>query len=196
MPVGHGRRRVALIPVVAIAALSAVAFTAGWFGDARVAWWQTHAPRTPFGVIERVEFRVDDQRRGDAVIAGGTLATWTDAPTVRELTALAPWTSRGLGYATRCTEGSPFHLVYITETGRELDVILPCDACPMAEPDWRGGRAGWEAPVLLTRLGELLAHEPAAQQYAEQFGDDERDYHAVWTYWAGDPWDVRAQTED
>lgn len=115
------------------------------------------------------------------MIAGGTLAMWT---------------SRGIGYSTRCTEGSPLQLIYVTAAGRKLHVILPCDDCPMAEPAWRNGRASWEAPALLTRVGELLAGEPAARHYAEQFDEDERDRRAIGLYWAADPSHVRTPTED
>ncbi|MGD9497733.1 MAG: hypothetical protein AB7Y46_15635 [Armatimonadota bacterium] len=184
-----------------LAALAALVPTAVAVGPAsvdrgQVVLWRTLAPRTPFGVVRRIEFRVDDQRSGDEVIGGDTLATWTDAQIVAELSALAPWTSRGLGHATRCTEGSPLHVICVTDSGREPDVILPCDGCPMAEPAWREGRAGWEVPELLTRVGELLAPEPAARAYAAQFDEEERGYRALWLYWTADPWDVRARTED
>ncbi|HCA46895.1 MAG TPA: hypothetical protein DEP45_05885 [Armatimonadetes bacterium] len=143
--------------LIAVAVLIAVASAMGWLGAARVACWQALAPRTPFGTIERVEFRVD---------GAGTLAAWDDGATVADLTALGRWTDRGLGYATRCTEGSDLHLVYITEAGRELDLILPVDDCYIAEPAWSDGRAAWEAQKLLERLGELLEHEPTTRKYA------------------------------
>lgn len=169
-----------------LAAVVPVAIAAGplYAQGLRVDFWQSLAPRTPFGVVERIEFRVDGE---------GTLATWTDRATVTKLVALCPWTDRGLGYAFRCTEGSPFHLIFITESGEELDVILAVDACPTSEPAWRNHKAGWTTPVLLTRVGELLADEPAARAYAEQFDGDERDYRARWTYWARDPWGVHSE---
>lgn len=146
--------------------------------------WQSRAPLTPHGIVERIEFRVDGE---------GTLAVWTDEQTVTELVALCPWTDRGLGYAYNCTGGSPFHLIFVTESGEELDVILAEDDCPTSEPAWRNGRAGWTTPRLLTRVGELLGNEPAAGEYAEQFDEDERKYRARWLYWADDPWHVRSE---
>ncbi len=185
--------RAVCIAVVAIAVLAALPFAAGWLDQAKIAYWRALAPRTPFGVVERIEFRVDDNRLGDEVIAGATLATWSDRAIVRELTSLAPWTSRGLGYAYRCTEGSPFHLIFVTGAGRELDVVLACDSCASAEPVWRDGRAGWTVPELLTRVGELLINEPVAQAYADRYDEERREYHARWLYWAQDPWDVHVE---
>ncbi len=186
-------RRVAWITIAAIATLVALAWGPALLGQARVAWWRGLAPHTPFGRVVRIEFRVDNNRLGDEVIAGGTLATWSDRAIVRELTSLAPWTSRGLGYAYRCTEGSPFHLIFVTEAGRELDVLLACDSCASAEPVWRDGRAGWTVPELLTRVGELLINEPVAQAYADRYDEERREYHARWLYWAQDPWDVHVE---
>ena len=177
-------RRAIWISLVLIATAVALASAAGWFGDARVAYWQSRAPLTPHGIVERIEFRVDGE---------GTLAVWTDEQTVTELVALCPWTDRGLGYAYNCTGGSPFHLIFVTELGEELDVTLAEDACPTSEPAWRNGRAGWTTPRLLTRVGELLGNEPAAGEYAEQFDEDERNYRARWLYWADDPWHVRSE---
>jgi hypothetical protein len=177
-------RRAIWISLVLIATAVALASAAGWFGDARVAYWQSRAPLTPHGIVERIEFRVDGE---------GTLAVWTDEQTVTGLGALCPWTDRGLGYAYNCTGGSPFHLIFVTESGEELDVILAEDDCPTSEPAWRNGRAGWTTPRLLTRVGELLGNEPAAGEYAEQFDEDERNYRARWLYWADDPWHVRSE---
>ncbi len=177
-------RRAIWISLVLIATAVALASAAGWFGDARVAYWQSRAPLTSHGIVERIEFRVDGE---------GTLAVWTDEQTVTELVALCPWTDRGLGYAYNCTGGSPFHLIFVTESGEELDVILAEDDCPTSEPAWRNGRAGWTTPRLLTRVGELLGNEPAAGEYAEQFDEDERNYRARWLYWADDPWHVRSE---
>ena len=153
------RRWIFIAALVALVTALVLLVASGAWTQFRVASWQSKAPRTPFGVVERVGFRV---ARED----GGKLATWSDEETVTELVSLIPWTDRGLGYAFNCTQGSPFHLIFITESDELLDVLLAADSCPTSEPAWRDHQVGWTTPELLTRVGELLAEEPAVVEYA------------------------------
>ena len=175
-----GLRRRALIATVAAVVPMAIAVGPAYGQALRVTFWQALAPRTPFGVVERIEFRIDGE---------GTLATWTDKATVTDLVALCPWTDRGLGYATKQTDDSSLHLVFVTESGRTLDLILAATGLPVAEPAWMDHQASWEVPELMARIGELLAEEPGAREYAEQFEDDERRFQAPWVYWQQRAWE-------
>jgi len=190
-----GLRRAATVAVFAAIVPVALAVGPTCVGQAKINWWRARSPETPFGRVVRIELRVDETRVGDERIQAATVVTWIAPAIVQELAALTPWTGSGLGYATRCTEGSPFHLVFVTEAGRELDVILPVDDCASVEPAWRNHQAQWTVPELLTRVGELLAAEPVAQAYADQFDEDVREYCAPWLRWARDPWGTRDETE-
>ena len=167
--------------------------------EASRARWERHAAETPPGRIARSEMRLDFDLAGCNPPGGDapdriTLGVWEDPETVRELVSLVPWTTPGPGCGFKCGEGSPYALVFVTASGDERTVILACDDCDTSGPAWDRG-VGWETPRLLTRVGELLMHEPAAEQYAAQFAEDVRRYHANWLYWAQDPYHVHDSTE-
>jgi len=164
------------------------------------AWWADRAPLTPYGRVVRVEMHLDFGQAGRHADDQGApadvhLATWDDPEFVRELVSLVPWTDPGPGYGFKCQDGSPFALVFVTQSGEERVVILACDDCGTSGPAWDRG-IGWETPRLLARVGRLLVNAPAAQAYAAQFDEDERRYHANWLFWAEYPYDVHDSSRE